>query len=205
MEVKIIKINRGKDILEYNTFYFAYKTKTTNIIRWRCTQRKCSAKLFTTGENMTIVRDESVHINHDEKNLNIYKINQLCKIKARESPYEKPANILRNVVQNSTISNDTTTKDIFDLRRNIYNTKRKILPKFPVSLNEVHTVLLTMDIKTHTGESFISSNNSDQNIIIFSCKTNIDFLCKSETIYLDGIFDYCPKLFTQLFYFTWIF
>jgi len=70
MKVKIIKSNRGEDILEYNNhiFYFAYKTKTTNIIRWRFTcHRKCSAKLFTKGENMTIVRDESVHINHDEK------------------------------------------------------------------------------------------------------------------------------------------
>lgn len=201
MEVKIIKSNRGEDILEYDnhTFYFAYKTKTTNIIRWRCTQRKCSAKLFTTGENLTIVRDESVHLNHDKKNLNVYKLNQLCKIKARESPYEKPAKILRNVVQNSTDSNVITTKDISDLRRNIYNTKRKILPKFPVSQNEVHSMLLTMDIKTHTGEPFILSNDSDKNIIIFSCKTNIDFLCKSETIYLDGTFDYCPKLFTQLF------
>jgi hypothetical protein len=56
-----------------------------------------------------------------------------------------------------------------------------------------------MGIKTHTCEPFILSNNSDINIIIFSCKTNINFLCKSETIYLDGTFDYCPKLFTQIF------
>jgi len=149
MEVKLIKSNRGEDIVkyDYHTFYFAYKTKTTNIIRWRCIQRKCSAKLFTTGENLTIVRDESVHVNHDEKNLNVYKLNQLCKIKARESPYVKPAKILRNVVQNSTDSNVITTKDISDLRRNIYNTKRKILPKFPASQNEVHSILLTMDIK----------------------------------------------------------
>jgi hypothetical protein len=70
MEIKLIKSNRAEDILEYNnhTFYFAYKTKTTNIIHWCCTQKKCSAKLFTTGENMTIVHDESVHINLDEKN-----------------------------------------------------------------------------------------------------------------------------------------
>ena len=111
--------------------------------------------MFTTGENLTIVRDESVHVNHDEKNLNVYKLNQLCKIKTRESPYEKPPNILRNRVQNSTDSNVITTKDISDLRRNIYNTKRKILPKFPVSQNEVHSMLFTMDIKTQTGEPFI--------------------------------------------------
>jgi len=84
--------------------------------------------LFTTGKNLTIVRNESVrHVNHDEKNVHVYKSNQLCKIKPRESPYEKPAKILRIVVQNSTNSNVITTKDISDLRRNIYNTKRKII------------------------------------------------------------------------------
>lgn len=90
-------------------------------------------------------------------------------------------------------------KNISDIRRNIYNSKRKILLKFPISLNEVHRMLSARDITTHKGEQFILSNNADKNIIIFSCKLNIDFLCKNETIYLDGTFEYCPKLFTQLF------
>lgn len=52
-------------------------------------------------------------------------------------------------------------------------------------LNEVHTMMLTTDIKTYKGEPFILSNNFDKNIIIFSCQsqTNIDILSKSETIY----------------------
>jgi len=51
---------------------------------------------------MTILLDESAHINRDEKNF-YYKLNQLCKIKARESLYyEKPPKVLRNVVQNLT-------------------------------------------------------------------------------------------------------
>jgi len=66
--------------------------------------------IFTSGENenMTIVCDESSHINHDEKNLYIYKLNQLCETKAQETPYEKPAKIIRNAVQNSTVSDVCT-------------------------------------------------------------------------------------------------
>ena len=78
----------------------------------------------------------------------------------------------------------------------MHNSKKKILPKCPISLDEVHTMLSARDITTHKGETFILSNNADKNIIIFSYKSNIDFLCKSEIIYLDGTFDYCPTLFT---------
>lgn len=57
----------------------------------------------------------------------------------------------------------------------LYNSKRKILSKYPVSPNEVQTMLLIIDIKIHKGEPFVLSNNSDKNVIIFSCQTNIDF------------------------------
>lgn len=42
-------------------------------------------------------------------------------------------------------------------------------------------------------------NDSLNNLIIFSCKENLSFLCGSETIYADGTFNYCTKFFTQLF------
>lgn len=66
-----------------------------------------------------------------------------------------------------------------------YNSKRKILPK---PLNEVYTMLLTVDIETHKGEPFVLSNNVSKNIIMFSCQSDIDFLCKSQTMNLDGTF-----------------
>ena len=88
---------------------------------------------------------------------------------------KKPANILKNAIQNLTVFNVCTTKNISDMKRNIYNSKRKVLPKCPISLNEVHTMLSAKDITTHTEELFIFPNNADKNKIIFSCKSNIDF------------------------------
>jgi hypothetical protein len=39
-----------------------------------------------------------------------------------------------------------------------------------------------------------------KNIIIFSCKTNLTFLCNVvETIYMDGTFQFCAKFFEQIF------
>jgi len=43
-----------------------------------------------------------------------------------------------------------------------------------------------MDIKTHKGEPFDKTNNFDKNVIVFFYQTNIDFLCKSETIHFDN-------------------
>jgi len=42
---------------------------------------------------------------------------------------------------------------------------------------------------------FARENN---NMIIFTCSTNLIFLSKCETIYVDGTFKYCPQPYTQL-------
>lgn len=68
-----------------------------------------------------IVCDKNSLINHDETNLNVYKLNQSSKSKIREIPYEKSANILRNAVHRSEVPNVCTTKDMSDIRRNIFN------------------------------------------------------------------------------------
>lgn len=69
-----MKRNCGKDILEYNnlTFYIAYKTKfVSDVYKVNLLERYIS----TSGKNMTIVRDDSSHLNHDEVNLHVYKFN----------------------------------------------------------------------------------------------------------------------------------
>jgi len=42
-------------------------------------------------------------------------------------------------------------------------------------------------------------NDINSNIIIFSCETNLSFLCRSETMYVDRTFSYCLIFFLQLF------
>ena len=54
-------------------------------------------------------------------------------------------------------------------------------------------------MKTDLNEQFLLINDPNCHIIIFSCGTNLKVLCESEIIYMDGTFEYCPKLFTQLF------
>lgn len=48
-------------------------------------------------------------------------------------------------------------------------------PKLPKSRKENHKSLKLMDLKTNTGELFIYNNDVLNEIVIFSCRSNIDF------------------------------
>jgi hypothetical protein len=53
---------------------------------------------------------------------------------------------------------------------------------------------------TTKNKPFVLVNDEIKNIIIFSCKTNLTFLCNIvETIYMDGTFQFCTKFFEQMF------
>lgn len=70
----------------------------------------------------------------------------------------------------------------------------------PKSKLEVHDYLENFPLKTNKNEDFLLINEKSTNIIMFSCKTNLEFLTDNvKHIYLDGTFEYCCKFFTQLF------
>jgi len=61
----------------------------------------------------------------------------------------------------------------------------------------IHSSLGKMHLKTKQGESFLVANR--ENIIIFSCTSNILFLKEIETLCMDGTFKYSAHFFTQMF------
>jgi transposase len=79
----------------------------------------------------------------------------------------------------------------------MYNARRKLVPALPGNINEVQQALEKLCQKTNQNEKFLLENNINENMVIFSTKTNLKYLCKSEMLYV--VFDYCTKYFTQLF------
>lgn len=85
------------------------------------------------------------------------------------------------------------------IRQTIYRARRNILPPLPKSEDEVFDVLQTLEPKTNRGENFVHVVDRQKHIIIFTCDTNLKFVCDSPTIYMDGTFQFCTKFFSQLF------
>jgi len=89
--------------------------------------------------------------------------------------------------------------DLKLIARNIHNARIHCFPKLPTSRKEVHETLSLLDIKTNRGELFLYENDALNEIVIFSCKTNIDFLKELDVLYMDDTFKYSDKYYTQLY------
>uniref|UniRef100_A0A6P7FDT9 Uncharacterized protein LOC114329322 n=1 Tax=Diabrotica virgifera virgifera TaxID=50390 RepID=A0A6P7FDT9_DIAVI len=75
----------------------------------------------------------------------------------------------------------------------MYNARRSLLPKLPKSMEETHDILKTFPVKTNKNEDFLMVNDIKNQIIMFSCSSNLEFLADLDTICIDGTFEYCPK------------
>lgn len=194
---------RGRVLLTYENFkFYKYRELKSNETCWCCTKRKCAAKLYTCGANYLFSRKSGVH-NHaflSEKVFNRQKISNSVKRKAAEDISERPAKLIhKELSTQKEVLTTLTTKDIVYIRNNVNRTKLKTIPTLPRSILEVHDFLNSIAIKTLQNEDFLWINNKSSNIVVFSCSNNIEVMCNSDTIYVDGTFDYCTKFFLQLF------
>jgi hypothetical protein len=64
---------------------------------------------------------------------------------------------------------------------------------------ETHVPLSAVQVQTSSKEQFLLVNDSEKNIVMFSFKTNLQFLSSIDVFYVDGTFKSAPKFFHQLF------
>lgn len=122
-------------------------------------------------------------------------ISNSCKLKATSDLTQKPSKLICQEIAKA----DLTSADIALIRQCLYRSRRPSLPPLPKSLSDVHEALDSVDIQTNRKEEFLLENDKINNIVIFSCKTNLEFLVQCDSVYVDGTFEYCTKHFTQLF------
>ena len=195
--------DNGKRLLVINQYTFSkQKLLKSGEVFWRCTKKSlnCAAKVFTLGAENLVSRSQLDH-NHeqDERKLNRKVISTACKRKAVDDISEKPAKIIRRELDNQMPKTITTT-DLTYIRRNLYNARRKFHPgPQPRNRAEIHVAVRDSNNRTCKDESFVFINCPVNNIIVFSCKTNVITLCKTNKVYMDGTFSYCTKYFLQLF------
>ena len=57
------------------------------------------------------------------------------------------------------------------------------------------------EIKTCEGELFHLANDTENEMVIFTCKQNLETLCSPtlDRILIDGTYKYCPTFLMQLY------
>jgi hypothetical protein len=126
-------------------------------------------------------------------------INTACKRKAIKNVSTRPKKIILTEIGKNSNSSDITINDINRIRKNIYEIRRKIIPLNPTNLADAHNVLNSINVNTKQHKNFLLVNDEEENIIIFSCETNLRFLSTVDNIYMDGTFDYIARFFLQFF------
>lgn len=94
-------------------------------------------------------------------------------------------------------TSEFTNNDIKRLRKNIYDARKKVLPENPKNIAEVHETL--SNINTKQGKPFLLINNEEKLILVFSCQSNMRFLCEVNDLYMDETFKYAAIFFMQMF------
>ena len=70
------------------------------------------------------------------------------------------------------------------------------LPCLPKRRSDVVGLLRGQWAETSDGQSFLLSTEND--MVVFATRSNLKHLANCKTIYVDGTFKTCPKLFSQL-------
>lgn len=192
---------RGQPLLVFENYKFRkYRdVKSTEEVVWRCTKKNCMATIYTLNAVFSKKCGEHNH-EANEALLSRQKINNVVKRKAQEDISTKPSKLIRSEMRAETHSLETlSVTDIKCIRNNINHARLLLVPKLPKSTMEVQHFLHSSNLRTSTNEPFLMCNDFLDNIVIFSCEKNLEFMCQQDLLYMDGTFEYCTKYFGQLF------
>ncbi|GJQ84426.1 hypothetical protein Trydic_g15647 [Trypoxylus dichotomus] len=203
MDVQSILGQRGHKLLVLDNYRY-YKlryVKNTGEVCWRCSTRGCTAKLYTEGDSDIGIRikGQHCHASDSERMLARRAINNKLRntIINEQRLLENSSNSLHSQLTSDTEGIETLTpRDIIYIGDNLNRAKLIVVPK---SAEEVHQYINSVPINTVQNENFILINDELLNIIVFSCDTNLEFLCAQPTLYVDGSSDRCTEYFLELF------
>lgn len=191
-----LKVVKG---FKYGRPYFQKKSQT---YRWRCTFRDCNAFILTNMTQECLLEESKHgHTHNPDSHLARHYVSNSVKRKAANNQSTQPIRLVRKEIQvaPAPIRSELDLSDLKRIRNVVYAEKQRQYPKLPKSIDEVHTILSEMNLKTADGENLLMVNDSQLNIVIFSTKKNLKFLSEVKKIFIDGTFDKSLKFFKQLF------
>jgi uncharacterized membrane protein YfhO len=119
----------------------------------------------TDMSEKTII-DSNLNHSHEiesERKMMRQVIRNSVKRKAQEELCERPLKLIHLELNNKKTDFLTTT-DISCIRKGIYTARRSILPKKPTNIQDVHSLLNSLEIKTFDDEIFLLVNDSKKKL-----------------------------------------
>lgn len=170
---------KGRELLLFSGFKFSKANETKcGKIRWKCCNRRCIARIYTSVQNKSeVIEIKETHNHEPERNLSRQIISNAVKRKACEDISERPGKLINLEIRNNP-RDDIVTQDINCIRRNMYIARRKTLPAMPKNRKEELNYLAKAEIKTERRKKCVI-DVSEKEIVIFSCYANLSFLCHS--------------------------
>jgi len=87
---------------------------------------------------------------------------------------EKPRKLIHKELSSQNL--DTVTyKDIRNINRNTHKARSSKLLPLPTDIEERHKALFVVQVQTISKEQFLLVNDWEENIVMFYCKTNVQY------------------------------
>lgn len=200
MDITEVQTNRGKRsiIWDYNRYRLDTILKQEDI-SWRCSVHTCPARIRTDKDVKTVISQKNTHTHDpDSRKLERHKLRSAAKRKATDDLSQQPAKIIKGVLKDQE-EDELEYKDLKSVAKAVYRKRRKTYPPLPKTQEETHETLSTMNIQTSKFEDFLTTNNTENGMIIFTTTTNLECLCNVDELFMDGTYKCCPKFFKQLY------
>jgi len=162
-------------------------------IRYRCTNKNCSASLLV-NKDVTIVISMLNDHNHNVIAENIVGrqiINSRIKRKCENDLLTRPNKIIGAELQNAENDIEFVHSNVRLWRKRMYDFHRKSMPKIPKSVEESKVEVFDRRENTVSNTGELSCHmETISSPVMFTCATNLKILSRSSHIFADGTFWY---------------
>jgi len=139
---------------------------------------KRTCKCFYKIDNEVIIEKNISH-NHEPDNENILtrqSVSNSLKRKVQLRACKRPSKLVHSDLQNDI---ETLTHFDFNLiTKNMHYARKSVQPSIPKDSCDIHRTLNGFKIKTNREEVFLLTNDSVDNMIIFTTNDNLKCCCK---------------------------
>jgi len=132
-DIKIILSEKGKELALVNLYKYKLigERKKDNLLRWRRTNNKYSAIMFSCIDKRKVIKTAGQH-KHDQNSIEKIETQVLrenCKRKAEESISTRSIKIIRTELLNSSSTSNLNNQNLRNVRKAMYDKRKQTYSK----------------------------------------------------------------------------